>query len=284
MVGGSMHTNRNNVWRRPPRSIATMKSWLVMGLLVFGVFQTVPKKTDKTTANQDAGKPATNQPHKSDGMIANPPTEQNPERKQGSADPETHNCWDWLSSPNASNWALVIIGTVGIIVAIRTLKIIERQTSATEIAANATEASVEAFLAENRPWVLVEVGSSGLRIQQLLAGSADESAHRTAISRAYYSAYHAVNDHLKANNVVTDPQRASHERVWSVYIKSSQPACKQIGNVGFRLRNARVEADYKADKTPSPALLQWSLQDAQSIIATAPQHVLKALFHRPQTH
>jgi uncharacterized protein (UPF0332 family) len=120
-----------------------------------------------------------------------------------------------------------------------------------------------------------------LQLAQQLAGSRDESAHRTAISRAYYSAFHAVNDHLIANKVVTDPQRPSHERVWSVYVKSSQPACKQIGNVGFRLRNARVEADYKANKTPSLALLQRSLQDAQSIIATVPQHVPESFV--PQT-
>jgi len=119
-----------------------------------------------------------------------------------------------------------------------------------------------------------------LQLAQQLAGSPDESAHRTAISRAYYSAYHAVNDHLVANNVVTDLQRPSHERVWSLYIKSSQLACKQIGNVGFRLRNARVEADYKANKTPSPALLQRSLQDAQSIIATASQHVPESFVPR----
>jgi uncharacterized protein (UPF0332 family) len=112
-----------------------------------------------------------------------------------------------------------------------------------------------------------------LQLAQQLAGSLDEAAHRTAISRAYYSAYHAVNDQLVANNVVTDLQRPSHERVWSVYVKSSQPACKRIGNVGFRLRNARVEADYQGNKTPSPALLQRSLRDAQSIIATASQHV-----------
>jgi uncharacterized protein (UPF0332 family) len=120
-----------------------------------------------------------------------------------------------------------------------------------------------------------------LQLAQQLAGSVDESAHRTAISRAYYSAYHAVNDHLNANNVATDLQRPSHERVWSVYVKSAQPACKQIGNVGFRLKNARVEADYKADKTPSPALLQRSLHDAQSIIATASQHVPESFIPKP---
>jgi uncharacterized protein (UPF0332 family) len=118
------------------------------------------------------------------------------------------------------------------------------------------------------------------QLAQQLAALADESAHRTAISRAYYSAYHAVNEHLKANNVATDLQRPSHERVWSVYVKSSQTACKQIGNVGFRLRNARVEADYRANKTPSATLLQRSLQDAQNIIAGAPLHVPESFIPR----
>ena len=112
-----------------------------------------------------------------------------------------------------------------------------------------------------------------LQLARQLAGSADESAHRTAISRAYYSAYHAADNHLKANNVATDPQQHLHSRVWSVYAKSSQRACRQIGNVGFRLKNARVEADYKPTPAPSATLLQRSLQDAQRIIVNAPLHV-----------
>src|SRR5258708_38900695 len=119
------------------------------------------------------------------------------------------------------------------------------------------------------------------QLAQQLAGSPAESAHRTAISRDYYSAYHAANENLKTNNVATDPQRPSHERVWSVYVKSSQLACKQIGNVGFRLRNARVEADYRADKAPSGTLLEHSLQDAQSIIASTPLHVPESFVPRP---
>jgi uncharacterized protein (UPF0332 family) len=120
-----------------------------------------------------------------------------------------------------------------------------------------------------------------LQLAQQLAGSPDESAHRTAISRAYYSAYHAANDCLQTNKVATNPQRGSHERVWNVYIKSSQPACIRIGNFGFRLKNARVEADYRAAKPPSPTLLQRSLQDAQSIITSVPLHLPESFIPKP---
>jgi uncharacterized protein (UPF0332 family) len=120
-----------------------------------------------------------------------------------------------------------------------------------------------------------------LQLAQQLAGSVGEPAHRTAISRAYYSAYHAVDDYLKANNIATDLQRGSHERVWSVYVKSSQPACKQIGNFGFRLKNARVGADYYPTPAPSASLLQRSLQDAQTIIATAPLHLPESFIPKP---
>jgi uncharacterized protein (UPF0332 family) len=112
-----------------------------------------------------------------------------------------------------------------------------------------------------------------LQLAQQLAGSPDEVAHRTAISRAYYAAFHAVSEHLKANNVTLDERRQSHEKVWSIYVASARTECKEIGNFGFRLRDARVNSDYKADKTPSANLLQRSLRDAQTIIASAPLHV-----------
>ena len=67
--------------------------------------------------------------------------------------------------PIWSNWALVAVGIGAIGVALRTLRVIERQTKATEIAAKAaehssaaTEASVEALINSERAWVMVEIG------------------------------------------------------------------------------------------------------------------------------
>ena len=105
-----------------------------------------------------------------------------------------------------------------------------------------------------------------LQLANELSGRAEEFARRTAVSRAYYSAYHIANDFLNANGVATDTSRGSHERVWRVYIKSSRRECQDIGNYGFRLKNARIYADYHADRKVCPAQVQRCLQDAQRII------------------
>jgi hypothetical protein len=65
--------------------------------------------------------------------------------------------WDWLFSPNAPNWALVIVGVAGVIAAIWTLKILGRQTKATEIAADAAKVSADALIASERAWVMVDL-------------------------------------------------------------------------------------------------------------------------------
>lgn len=69
------------------------------------------------------------------------------------------NCWHWISSPNAPAWVLVIVGVEGIVVAIGTLKIIERQTKATETAATAALLNAQAAIIGQRPWLLVPTGA-----------------------------------------------------------------------------------------------------------------------------
>lgn len=53
---------------------------------------------------------------------------------------------------------LAFVGVIGIIVAICTLITVRRQTEATRRAAEGTEASVEALIASERAWVLVDIG------------------------------------------------------------------------------------------------------------------------------
>jgi hypothetical protein len=52
---------------------------------------------------------------------------------------------------------LTLVGIVGIIVAICTLKIIERQTKATETAANAAKDSADALVGAERPWLIPSI-------------------------------------------------------------------------------------------------------------------------------
>jgi hypothetical protein len=73
---------------------------------------------------------------------------------------------------NWSNWALALIGSGGVIVAIRTLRAIESQTKATEKAANAARdaagAAIEGnrisrdvMIADQRPWIALDVEIAG---------------------------------------------------------------------------------------------------------------------------
>lgn len=115
--------------------------------------------------------------------------------------------------------------------------------------------------------------SAYLQLATQLSGSPNEAEKRTAISRAYYYAFHVANDFLRANKVALNPKLAGHERVWAVYIKSSRPECVKIGTDGNRLRVARRDADYVPNKSPSPLLVQRSIQDAQNIAHDVPLYL-----------
>jgi hypothetical protein len=71
---------------------------------------------------------------------------------------QTNHWWAWLSLPNASNWVLAIVGIAGIIIAICTLIVIQRQTKATETAAKAAKDSADALINSERAWILVNIG------------------------------------------------------------------------------------------------------------------------------
>jgi len=123
--------------------------------------------------------------------------------------------------------------------------------------------------------------SSYLHLAQELGGRADEAARRSAISRAYYYAFHVANDHLKANRVRLDLERSVHERVWRVYIKSSNPQCVKIGTDGYRLKVARRDADYIPDRHPTNSLVQRSLLEAGTIVAAVPVHLPEGFIPKP---
>jgi hypothetical protein len=104
-----------------------MRAWIIALTLVVSVFQAVQKQEDHPAANQDPGKTATNPLKKTPARESGRITEQHPPAKQDSAKAKTDHHWDLLSSPNTSNWALVIVGTAGIFVAVWTLRKIGAQ-------------------------------------------------------------------------------------------------------------------------------------------------------------
>ena len=82
---------------------------------------------------------------------------------------------------------------------------------------------------------------------RLLAEAPDEAALRSAISRAYYAAYHAAAAFVAASGLLT--QRHTHRRVWDALASDFDPARSSIGTRGDQLRQIRNDADYR-DRMP----------------------------------
>lgn len=75
----------------------------------------------------------------------------------------------------------------------------------------------------------------------------DEAAQRSAISRAYYAAYHAAAAFVRNAGLLT--RGHTHHRVWNVLANDPDPARAEVGWLGDLLRLARISADYH---TPFP--------------------------------
>lgn len=82
-------------------------------------------------------------------------------------------------------------------------------------------------------------------LAERLARSADEASQRTAISRAYYFAFHVANDRAIANNYRRPEDGTTHNSLWSHYERNSNAECRRIAFLGKRLHERRVRADYK---------------------------------------
>jgi uncharacterized protein (UPF0332 family) len=75
---------------------------------------------------------------------------------------------------------------------------------------------------------------------RLAAGPADEAAARTAISRAYYAAFHAGREFLASSGIDADMSRRAHQQVRQVL----QARDAGLGDVLGQLHDWRKQADY----------------------------------------
>lgn len=125
--------------------------------------------------------------------------------------------------------------------------------------------------------------SSYLALAKELAGRSDEAAKRSAVSRAYYYAFHVANNHLKANNIAVDRNLGTHERVWRVYIESSTLECRKIGSDGNRLRVSRRDADYKPDQQMKSDAVERSILEAETIGSNVPLHLPESFLEPPKS-
>ena len=83
-----------------------------------------------------------------------------------------------------------------------------------------------------------------------------EAALRTAVSRAYYSAYHLAREYVVRERLASVGKQDAHRSVWdAIGAAGGKPRPRQertIREKGFTLLNARKDADYDIDR-PSRA-------------------------------
>ncbi len=83
-----------------------------------------------------------------------------------------------------------------------------------------------------------------LNLAEQLSRNADEASQRSAISRAYYFAFHAANNRAVANNYRRPDDGTAHNSLWSHYERNVNPDCRRVAFLGKRLHEKRVRADY----------------------------------------
>lgn len=79
--------------------------------------------------------------------------------------------------------------------------------------------------------------------ERLATDHATEADLRSAISRAYYAAYHAAAGFVRTRGLLTTTH--THEKVWRTLTNDPDPYLARIGIRGNQLRQARTKADYR---------------------------------------
>ena len=75
-----------------------------------------------------------------------------------------------------------------------------------------------------------------------LSANADEASQRSAISRAYYSVFHAATLHAKPNGY----NERNHGRLWKMYQADADLNARRISALGNQMKKAREDSDYVA--------------------------------------
>ncbi len=106
-----------------------------------------------------------------------------------------------------------------------------------------------------------------LVLAENLEQTPDEAHQRSAISRAYYSAYHRALAYCEtALPSVRIPETGeAHDLVWRSLGTSGRKQERNASVKGDRLRAARRKADYRGNMTPRPADVRDAIANAKAI-------------------
>jgi uncharacterized protein (UPF0332 family) len=96
---------------------------------------------------------------------------------------------------------------------------------------------------------------------------ASEAEKRSAISRAYYSAFGVAYTRFVAEGGVRVPNKGIHEVVWGHFLASTDHARVRIANEGDRAKKQRVRADYRDQYGDLGRQVDNVIRKARTVIA-----------------
>lgn len=92
-------------------------------------------------------------------------------------------------------------------------------------------------------------GAAFLNLAFQLASASDEPRLRTAVSRAYYGAFHQARELLRDAGVHVPSSEQVHRRVFQVFSNAGHPSTREAGKLLDSLKAARNVADYDLEST-----------------------------------
>lgn len=96
-----------------------------------------------------------------------------------------------------------------------------------------------------------------------------EASKRTAISRAYYAAFHIASSYLASNQLVQLRHLGSdHALVWKTMVTQNDNRLRSLQRKGFALLRHRQRADYDTSFASVNSDMTIALQLAKDIIGT----------------
>ncbi|MHA4916537.1 hypothetical protein ACX0FK_04615 [Enterococcus faecium] len=96
-----------------------------------------------------------------------------------------------------------------------------------------------------------------------------ESYRRTAVSRAYYSAFKKSDEYLKENYDIIyngSSGKGSHQTVWNLFSTVKELNTLGIHNSGYRMLEKRKCADYIPNETITKTDMALMNREAEKII------------------
>ena len=100
-----------------------------------------------------------------------------------------------------------------------------------------------------------------------LGTRSDEAALRSAISRAYYAAYHHAKMYCarKRIQIISSGGNSDHYDLWETFGRKAGITFAKVHASGDRLKRKRVNADYDAEISGLASVVVGAIKDSDAI-------------------